>query len=67
MTGKELLDKLSTLSEDDLELPVYIYADHGQTPENAYGVSIQSMLDGEFVHEDDIDEEFEYTEVIAIV
>lgn len=59
MTGKELLEKLKGLSEDELKYPVYVYADHGQTQQPANYFTLNTAtelgydLEDTFVHEDD--------------
>lgn len=59
MTGYELLEKLKDLSEEELECPVYVYADHGQTQQQANYFTMNTAteldydLEDYFVHEED--------------
>jgi hypothetical protein len=40
MTGRELLKILEDLPEEQLNIPLYVYADHGQSTMQANGVEI---------------------------
>lgn len=59
MTGQELLVKLSKFTEEELQLPVYVYADHGQSHMQASDVNLETAtelgydLEDYFVHPDD--------------
>lgn len=59
MTGQELLCKLSKLTEEELQLPVYVYADHGQSHMEASDVNLETAtalgydLEDYFVHPED--------------
>lgn len=62
MIGKDLLQELLKLSEEELLLPVYVYADHGQEyyQQNYFSIentrSYEYCLEDYYVHEDDIDQ-----------
>lgn len=60
LTGKDLLDTLSTLTEEELSRPVYVYADHGQEQYQANHclteettTSYEYCLEEYYVHTDD--------------
>lgn len=61
MKGKELLEMLQGLSDENLELPVYVYADHGQEYYQQCYFSIENTTEYEYcledyyVHEDDLE------------
>jgi hypothetical protein len=62
MKGKDLLQKLQGLTPEQLELPVYVWADHGQTTEAAahfqlgFCTEYDLYLDDVEVHPDDTSE-----------
>lgn len=56
MTGNELFEAINELRKEHGDLPVYVWADHGQWAEAAYSVSIEYVEDTDVVHEDDLDE-----------
>lgn len=60
LTGKDLLNTLQGLSEEELSRPVYVYADHGQDYYRADGIGIDETtteyeycLEDYSVHEED--------------
>lgn len=59
------LDKIQTEHGD---LPVYVWADHGQTCYTAYTVSVGYVdSDGESIHDDDLDDYAEEDLTKAVV
>lgn len=54
MTGYELLKELQELSEDELNCPVYVYADHGQSPMQQNFVSVLHCTSYEYDLEDSV-------------
>ena len=60
LTGKDLLNKLLTLTDEELEQPVYVYADHGQEHYRADTLlvgetttELEYCLEDYFVHPED--------------
>lgn len=77
LTGKDLLNTLSKLSEEELSRPVYVYADHGQEHYSADSIevdevatSLEYCLEEYYVHPSDLDggeyEEDELNKFICI-
>lgn len=62
MIGKELLQRLLECSEEELLLPVYVYADRGKEyyQQNYFSIentsSYEYCLEDYYVYEDDIDQ-----------
>lgn len=65
MKAKELLQALLELSQEALELPVYVIADHGQTPSGAHTAGVERVTEesGELV--DDYDD-YEAEDILEV-
>ena len=56
MTGNDLYERIGKLREEHGDLPVYIWADHGQWAEAAYYVQVAYVCDTDLIADEDVDE-----------
>lgn len=73
LKGIDLLNKLQTLTDEELQRPVYVYADHGQEHYNADFISVDEnttsyeyCLEEYYVHPEDVGQEDELLKFICI-
>jgi len=72
MTGKDLLEILMTKSEEELDLEVRLFTDHGQSAEPAHCVDVDYIESGQYgaerIAEEDIEdlEPEDYEKVLLI-
>lgn len=67
---KDLLESLQKLSESELNRPLYVYADHGQTYSQAFQMGFERLVEdcGEVIglDETDYDDYDDWTDAFVI-
>ena len=67
MKAKLIAKEILALQKEYGNLEVYVYADHGQTPEESFQVDIGYINgDGEQIASEDVEETADYQKIIMI-
>jgi len=66
LTCNDLYEQISELRKEHGDLPVYVYADHGQTVEQSYYVQVAYICDTDLIADEDIDE-FEPEDLTKVI